>query len=131
MKQFKSPLKLVTAAVLSSFLLAGCSDDDNKTAACDGTIAEIADCNSDFDTLFAAVDAAGLGPTLSGGDFTVFAPTDTAFEALFTALGVTPAEFLARSDLADILTYHVLSGSVDSVAATNLAGMRVWHKLLL
>lgn len=123
MKQFKSPLKLVTAAVLSSFLLAGCSDDDNKTAACDGTIAEIADCNSDFDTLFAAVDAAGLGPTLSGGDFTVFAPTDTAFEALFTALGVTPAEFLARSDLADILTYHVLSGSVDSVAATNLAGM--------
>lgn len=47
--------------------------------------------------------AAGLGETLSGGEFTVFAPTDDAFDALFTALGVTPDEFLARSDLANIL----------------------------
>jgi transforming growth factor-beta-induced protein len=124
MKKYSSPIKLVTAAVLSSFLIAGCSsDDDDKTVTCSGTIAEIADCNSNFDTLFAAVDAAGLGTTLSGGDFTVFAPTDTAFDELFAALGVTPAEFLARTDLADILTYHVLSGTVNSTAAIDLAGM--------
>lgn len=123
MKKY-SPYKLVTAAVLSSFLLAGCSDDaDDPVVTCSGTIAEIADCNSNFDTLFAAVDAAGLGTTLGGGDFTVFAPTDAAFDELFAALGVTPAEFLARTDLADILTYHVLSGTVDSSAAIDLAGM--------
>jgi uncharacterized surface protein with fasciclin (FAS1) repeats len=108
----------------STLLLAGCSDDDkDKKVTCSGSIAEIADCNSSFDTLYAAVDAAGLGTTLSGGEFTVFAPTDDAFDQLFTALGVTPAEFLARTDLADILTYHVLSGTVNSSAATDLAGM--------
>lgn len=126
MKKYNTPYKVLTAAILGGVLLTGCSsddDDDNKAATCSGTIAEIADCNSNFDTLFAAVDAAGLGTTLSGGDFTVFAPTDMAFDELFTALGVTPAEFLARTDLADILTYHVLSGTVNSTAAIDLAGM--------
>ena len=124
MKKYTSPLKVLTTAVLSSVMLVGCSsDNDTKTVTCGGTIAEIADCNSNFDTLFAAVEAADLGATLSGGDFTVFAPTDAAFDELFTALGVTPAEFLARSDLANILTYHVLSGSVNSTAAISLAGM--------
>jgi uncharacterized surface protein with fasciclin (FAS1) repeats len=126
MKKYYSPFKLITAAAISLFLLAGCGSDDHdddNTVSCSGTIAEIADCNSNFDTLFAAVDAAGLETTLSGGDFTVFAPTDTAFDELFAALGVTSAEFLARTDLADILTYHVLSGTVNSTAAINLAGM--------
>ncbi|KZY32458.1 MULTISPECIES: fasciclin domain-containing protein [unclassified Oleiphilus] len=108
----------------STLLLSACSDSDNDSAAsCTGSIADIADCNDSFDTLYAAVAAAGLGETLSGGEFTVFAPTDDAFDALFTALGVTPDEFLARSDLANILTYHVLSGTVDATAATSLAGM--------
>jgi len=110
----------------STLLLSACSDSDNdnpSAASCTGSIADIADCNDSFDTLYAAVAAAGLGETLSGGDFTVFAPTDDAFDALFTALGVTPDQFLARSDLANILTYHVLSGTVDATAATSLAGM--------
>ncbi|MFT6122295.1 MAG: putative surface protein with fasciclin (FAS1) repeats [Oleiphilaceae bacterium] len=108
----------------STLFLAGCSDSDSqKTVTCSGSIAAIADCNSEFDTLFAAVVAADLGDTLSAGDFTVFAPTDAAFDELFTALGVTPAEFLGRDDLAKILTYHVLLGTVNSEAATDLAGM--------
>lgn len=114
---------LATCVASSAIFLTACSDSDDDPVVCTGTIAEIADCNSNFDTLYAAVDAAGLGATLSGGDFTIFAPTDAAFDELFTDLGVTPAEFLARSDLANILTYHVLSGSVDSSAATALAGM--------
>jgi transforming growth factor-beta-induced protein len=40
----------------------------------------------------------------------VFAPTDVAFAELLEDLGATPAELLAREDLADILTYHVVSG---------------------
>ncbi len=110
-----------SAAISIAVMLTGCSDSDKKTS-CAGTIAEIADCNSSFDTLYAAVVAADLGTTLSGGDFTVFAPTDAAFEELFADLGVTPAEFLERGDLASILTYHVLSGTVLSDAAISLAG---------
>jgi uncharacterized surface protein with fasciclin (FAS1) repeats len=114
----------VALCAASTLLLIGCSDNDKaNTVSCSGTITQIADCNSSFSTLFAAVDAAGLGTTLSGGEFTVFAPTDAAFTELFLSLGVTPTEFLARSDLAEILTYHVLSGSVSAAAATDLAGM--------
>lgn len=125
LKQSLKPWAKRASAILvvgSSVMLAACSDD-NDSVSCTGTIAEIADCNRNFDTLFAAVDAAGLGTTLSSGDFTVFAPTDAAFDELFTSLGVTAEDFLGRSDLANILTYHVLSGSVDSTAAISLAGM--------
>ncbi|MFD2231041.1 fasciclin domain-containing protein [Alkalimarinus sediminis] len=123
---FKLYGKKAAAALVASsaLLLSACSDDNNSGAvSCNGTIAEIANCDDNFDTLFAAVDAAGLGETLSGGEFTVFAPTDAAFDELFTSLGVTPDQFLARPDLADILTYHVLSGSVNAEAAISLAGM--------
>ncbi|MDX2321628.1 MAG: fasciclin domain-containing protein [Moritella sp.] len=120
----KSSLVLFASSTLFLTACNGDNDNDNANAvSCSGSIAEIADCDSNFDTLYAAVDAAGLGSTLSGGEYTVFAPTDAAFNELFLALGVTPAEFLARADLADILTYHVLQGSVDASAAIALAGM--------
>ena len=51
--------------------------------------------------------------TLEGdGPFTVFGPTDRAFEALAKMLGVTIAELLELPNLADILTYHVAAGKV-------------------
>ena len=77
------------------------------------TIVDIAAASGDFTTLVAAVQAAGLVETLSGeGPFTVFAPTDAAFEQALTDLGLTAEELLAREDLADILTYHVVPGKV-------------------
>jgi uncharacterized surface protein with fasciclin (FAS1) repeats len=67
----------------------------------------------DFSILVEAVQAAGLVATLQGpGPFTVFAPTNAAFSALLTELGVTKAQLLARTDLADILKYHVVAGRV-------------------
>ncbi len=77
------------------------------------TIAEIAIENKDFSTLVAAVKAAGLVETLQGkGPFTVFAPTNAAFEKL-------PKEVVAdllkpenKAKLAAILTYHVVPGKV-------------------
>ena len=64
-----------------------------------------------FNTLVAAVKAAGLVETLQGkGPFTVFAPTDAAFAKLPAG---TVENLLANPDkLAKILTYHVVPGKV-------------------
>lgn len=71
-----------------------------------------------FNTLLAAVKAAGLVETLSGpGPFTVFAPTDEAFAKIPAA---TLADLLKpenKAKLAGILTYHVVPGRVYSEAA--------------
>ena len=68
-----------------------------------------------FNTLVAAVKAAGLVETLSSpGPFTVFAPTDAAFKAL--PPGVLDKLLLPKNKatLVKILTYHVVPGSVKS-----------------
>merc|ERR1711985_67559 len=83
-------------------------------------IVETAISAGNFTVLVEALQTAGLVDALKGaGPFTVFAPTDAAFVALLDNLGVTTAELLARDDLADILKYHVLSGS--SVMSGDLA----------
>ena len=70
--------------------------------------------NSDFETLVAAVQAAGLVDTLKAeGPYTVFAPTNEAFEAL----GTTVDELLKpenKDKLTAVLTYHVIPGKVMS-----------------
>ncbi|MEN0001240.1 MAG: fasciclin domain-containing protein [Pseudomonadota bacterium] len=70
--------------------------------------------NSDFETLVAAVQAAGLVDTLKGeGPFTVFAPTDDAF----AEIGSTVEELLKPENidtLTAVLTYHVVPGKVMS-----------------
>lgn len=79
-----------------------------------------------FSTLVTAVKAAGLVETLSGpGPFTVFAPTDAAFDALKTSIGEDAFKaILADKDkLTKILTYHVVGASVyaKDVAAGEVA----------
>lgn len=68
----------------------------------------------EFTVLVDAVVAANLAGTLSGaGPFTVFAPTDAAFAALLTELGVTKAQLLADVPLlTQVLTYHVVPSRV-------------------
>jgi uncharacterized surface protein with fasciclin (FAS1) repeats len=67
---------------------------------------------AEFTILVEAVVAANLATTLSGpGPFTVFAPTDAAFAALLTELGVTKEALLANTTLlTSVLTYHVVAG---------------------
>lgn len=84
-----------------------------------GTIVDVAAANPDFETLVAAVTAADLVDTLSGdGPFTVFAPTDDAFEA--PPEGLLDALLLPENKdaLTSILTYHVLSGEVMAADVT-------------
>jgi len=73
-----------------------------------------------FSTLATAVIAAELLPTLSDpfAEFTVFAPTNIAFDDLASDLGTDLAGILALSNLADILTYHVVAGTVLSTDLT-------------
>ena len=68
----------------------------------------------DFSILVEAVVAAGLVSTLQGaGPFTVFAPTNAAFAALLTELGVTKDALLANKTLlTQVLTYHVVPARV-------------------
>ncbi|WP_282061888.1 fasciclin domain-containing protein [Roseobacter litoralis] len=76
-------------------------------------IVDVAASNGNFNTLVAAVQAAGLEDTLrSEGPFTVFAPTDAAFAAL--PAGTVEDLLLPenKDKLAGILTYHVIPGAV-------------------
>ncbi|MFN2286766.1 MAG: fasciclin domain-containing protein [Chromatocurvus sp.] len=77
------------------------------------SIVEIAAGNDDFSTLVGALTAAGLVDVLSGeGPFTVFAPTNAAFEKLPAGTVESLLEPENKQKLTDILTYHVVSGEV-------------------
>lgn len=83
------------------------------------TVVSVALANSNFTTLVQAVVKAGLVDALNGaGPFTVFAPTNDAFSALFTQLGITGVNDLTAEQLVPILTYHVVSGNVLSTNLT-------------
>ncbi|MEO0830833.1 MAG: fasciclin domain-containing protein [Pseudomonadota bacterium] len=71
--------------------------------------------NNDFSTLVAAVQAAGLVDTLKGdGPFTVFAPTNAAFEALPAGTVEDLLKPENKDQLVAVLTYHVVPGKVMS-----------------
>ncbi len=77
------------------------------------TVVAIAASNADFSTLVAAVKAAGLAETLSGkGPFTIFAPTNEAFEKLPKGTVEDLLKPENKAKLTAILTYHVLAGKV-------------------
>ena len=83
----------------------------SSAASAAGTIVEVAASNGSFNTLVAAVKAAGLAETLSGpGPLTVFAPTDAAFAKL--PPGTVDALLKDVPKLKAILTYHVVAGKV-------------------
>ncbi len=96
-------------------------EEEDAMSELPATVVDIAVSSDDFSTLVAAVTEAGLVETLSGeGPFTVFAPTNAAFEQALTDLGLTAEELLASPDLSGILTYHVVAGKIlaaDAIAA--------------
>lgn len=110
--------------------LAACAQQDAGS-----DIVDIAAANGNFNTLVAAVQAAGLEDTLRGeGPFTVFAPTDAAFAALPAGTVDTLLLPENQDQLASILTYHVVPGAIQSgdvlgtvqdVATVNGATVRV------
>ena len=102
---------LMAAAVgASTTLLQACGGGDDEPHR---NIVEVAQNTPDLSILVEAVVAAGLAPTLSTGTLTVFAPTNAAFAALLTELGVSKEALLAdKALLTAVLTYHVLGSTV-------------------
>ena len=76
--------------------------------------------SKDHTTLVAAVKAAGLVDTLSGpGPFTVFAPTNEAFDKLPQGTVATLVEPANKATLTKILTYHVVAGKLEASNLTD------------
>lgn len=117
-------MRLFQAAILAMFVLNSFSAfaQKEKTVEVGGApmypsknIVENAVNSKDHTTLVAAVQAAGLVETLqSAGPFTVFAPTNGAFEKLPEGTVETLVKPENKSTLTNILTYHVVSGKMGS-----------------
>jgi uncharacterized surface protein with fasciclin (FAS1) repeats len=120
-----------TGAVTTTAATTGTTGTTGATTAT-GTIVDIASEAGDFTILLDALQQAELDAALSGsGPFTVFAPTDAAFEELLSGNNLTEEQLLQAQELADILQYHVLSGRLltadmtDGSRATTLQGQPV------
>jgi uncharacterized surface protein with fasciclin (FAS1) repeats len=108
--------------MLLGILLTNLSQAQEKTVQVGGAamypsknIVENAVNSNDHKTLVAAVKAAGLVETLeSAGPFTVFAPTDEAFNMLPTGTVESLVKPENKATLTGILTYHVVAGRLDS-----------------
>lgn len=121
------PLALSLVLGLSA-PLAFAGDSATTQASASADIVDTAVAAGQFNILAAALDAAGLVDTLKGeGPFTVFAPTDAAFEALPDGTVENLLKPENREQLVAVLTYHVVSGEypaarvvgMDSAATVN------------
>ena len=91
----------------------------DATATTNENIVAVAQETPDLSILVEALSAAGLVETLEApGPYTVFAPTNAAFEALGGTLD-TLLEPANKAELADILTYHVVPGELTSSELSN------------
>ena len=100
----------IIAAVLAAALTL---NSNNVSAAEEKTIVGVAAAAGQFNTLVAAVKAAGLADTLNGtGPFTVFAPTDEAFAKLPAGTVDNLLKPENKQKLAGILTFHVVPAKV-------------------
>ncbi|MGB5487738.1 MAG: fasciclin domain-containing protein [Lysobacterales bacterium] len=106
---------ITAALLLATTAIAGHHEAEKKD------IVDTAVANGNFNTLAAALEAAGLIETLkSDGPFTVFAPTDEAFAKLPD--GTVESLLLPenKDKLVAILTYHVVAGKVTAAEVVKL-----------
>jgi uncharacterized surface protein with fasciclin (FAS1) repeats len=146
MKSFKSIAIMVVAAMAFNVASAQTMSDE-KTVEVGGApmypsknIVENAVNSKDHTTLVAAVQAAGLVETLkSAGPFTVFAPTNAAFDMLPKGTVETLVKPENKAKLTGILTYHVVAGRLSAddlkekakmgngtAELTTVAGGKLW-----
>jgi uncharacterized surface protein with fasciclin (FAS1) repeats len=146
MKRSLRNIGLAGLAASVLFVATGCGSDDGASTttatetapytstfdgAADKTVVADLAAAGDFTVLTRLLKSAGLVKTLSGpGPFTVFAPTDQAFEARAADLGVPLEDMLQGlidnpALLTDLLRYHVVPGDLPAADVAALDGKRV------
>jgi uncharacterized surface protein with fasciclin (FAS1) repeats len=117
---FNTLLKFPLMGLVFVFAFSSCNDDDDMPPVQEEpNIVEVAASNPNFSTLVAAVQAADLVGTLSGpGPFTVFAPSNDAFDSFLEDNNLTANQLLAADNLGEILAYHVLGASVPAASVS-------------
>lgn len=121
MKKFS----ILSFLFLGLFLITSCSDDDGNEPTDDDnvttpSIVGLAQATDDLSILVDAVTRADLVNTLStGGPYTVFAPTNAAFEAALVDLGFASLDEVPVNVLTNILLYHVVEGDIRSTDLTD------------
>jgi len=109
MSKYQSIFGLLLAGILTFGFIA-CEEDPVEPDPEPQSIADIAAADDQFSTLVSALDRVNLVSVLDNpGTFTVFAPTNAAFDALGVNL-----DDISDEDLTEILLYHVLGGKVAS-----------------
>lgn len=116
MKTSFSKLSFAFLAISSFVLFSSCSKDEtDEPVNTAKNIVEVASSDARFSILVEAVTKSNLASALQGdGPFTVFAPTNDAFNALFAQLGVSGIADLDAATLTPILLNHVVSGQVKA-----------------
>lgn len=119
MKNFAKLIKL-TLLVATSTVMFSCSDDDDAALMVENnSIAAIASRNPNFSTLVSALDRAGLVQTLDqNGPFTVFAPTNAAFQEFLDDNGFNSLNDIPVNALREVLLNHVVNGTNLSTGLT-------------
>ena len=113
-------LNILTPITMAAAMLIPTAEVETPAENPTQNIVEIAVGAGTFNTLVAAVQAAGLVETLSGeGPFTVFAPTDEAFAQIPEA--DLQALLADKEALTAVLTYHVVPGKVMAADVVNLS----------
>ena len=116
----------ICALIAMSFSLPSCNSDDPvvvQPTPTQPTIVGIAAANPDFTTLVTALNRTGLTATLNGsGTFTVFAPTNAAFDAFFLTLGTNvTVNNVDLATLKNVLLNHVLGSEIFKTAIPTAA----------
>ena len=122
----KFPFLFLVMVLISSSLLVSCDDDDDDNNINEPTltIVEIAAGAPDYSTLVSILSLPELSDLLSAAsdsnsELTVFAPNNTAFGNLLTALGKSSVSELPISLVREIIEYHIVGAKVLSTELTN------------
>lgn len=131
MRSTCSGLAVLAVAAAATLALSACDREPAPTrdaapapaaapagsAAATGTVLAVAQRDPDFTTVVSALQTAGVADTLDGGGpFTLFAPTNTAFEKVPAERRDALTRPEGQADLRRLLTYHVVAGRLDSAA---------------